>query len=354
MDSLTSMVTIIVTQRERFSYSQKSLENLYANTTYPFRLIYVDGNSPKPIQRHLKKQSKIKGFQLIRKERYLFPNEARNLVLPDVDTRYVVFLDNDVEFKPGWLKALVDCAEETGAWMVGPLYCEGTLEPSGPRKDQSIHMAGGDVHFQETDGKRRLRTCHRLLKRPFFKHQHEFERQPTEMIEYHCALVRTESFEQIGYPDEKLLTLAEHLDICMAVRNAGGEVYFEPNSIVSYVTPPPFKRYDRPFYLNRWSDENNLKSLVHFQKKWNLAEDDPFLVNRVKWGMKHRLMARQLPLNRLLQDRLNSSRLKKIISYPQRAYTKFVTRKSSKLIKKLGELTRSAQLSSLFNSEVVK
>ncbi|EKU97432.1 putative glycosyltransferase [Leptolyngbya sp. PCC 7375] len=348
MDSLTSMVTIVVTQRERFSYSQKSLENLYANTTYPFRLIYVDGNSPKPVQSYLEEQSKVKGFRLIRKERYLFPNEARNLVLPEVDTRYVVFLDNDVEFKLGWLKTLVDCAEETGAWLVGPLYCEGPLDPSGPRKDQNIHMAGGDVHFRETAGKRRLRTSHRFLKRPFFKHQHEFKRQPTEMIEYHCVLVRTESFEKIGYPDEKLLTLTEHLDICMAVRNAGGEVYFEPDSIVSYVTPPPFEHYDRPFYLSRWSDENNLKSLIHFQKKWDLAEDDPYLVNRVKWGMKHRLMACQLPLNGLLQYRPKSRRLKKIISFPQRAYTRLVARKSSKLIKRLVELTRSAQLSSLF------
>ncbi|MEM9486928.1 MAG: glycosyltransferase [Cyanobacteria bacterium P01_F01_bin.116] len=354
MNSLTSMVTIVVTQRERFSHSQKSLENLYQNTTYPFRLIYVDGNSPRPIQKYLEKQSKAKGFQLVRKERYLFPNEARNLVLPDIDTRYVVFLDNDVEFKPGWLKALVDCAEETGAWLVGPLYCEGPLDPSGPHKDQNIHMAGGNVYFQETDGKRRLKTAHRLLKRPFSKHQHEFKRQPTEMIEYHCALVRTESFEKIGYPDEKLLTIAEHLDICMATRNAGGEVYFEPSSIVSYVTPPPFKGYDKRFYLNRWSDENNLKSLVHFQKKWDLAEDDPYLVNRVKWGMKHRLIACQLPFSRLLKYKSKSSRLAKIISFPQRAYTKFITRKSSKLIKRLGELTRSAQLSLLFKSEVVK
>ena len=354
MDSLTSMVTIVVTQRERFSYSQKSLESLYTNTTYPFRLIYVDGNSPKLIQSHLEEQSKVKGFRLIRKERYLFPNEARNLVLPEVDTRYVVFLDNDVEFNPGWLKALVDCAEETGAWLVGPLYCEGPLDPSGPRKDQNIHMAGGDVHFQETAGKRRLKTSHRFLKRPFFKHQHEFKRQPTEMIEYHCALARTESFEKIGYPDEKLLTLAEHLDICMAVRNAGGEVYFEPDSIVSYVTPPPFEKYDRPFYLNRWSDENNLKSLIHFQKKWDLAEDDPYLVNRVKWGMRHRLMACQLPLRGLLQYKPKSRRLKKIISFPQKAYTRLVARKSSKLIKKLGELTRSAQLSLLFDSGVIK
>ena len=65
-------------------------------------------------------------------------------------------------------------------------------------------------------------------------------------------------------------------------------------------------------------------------------------------------MACQLPLSRLLQNRPKSSRLKKILSFPQRAYTKFVTRKSSKLIKSLSELTRSAQLSLLFNSGVDK
>ncbi len=38
-------VTIVVVPRERFSVTQRSLENVYAETDYPFTLVYVDGNS---------------------------------------------------------------------------------------------------------------------------------------------------------------------------------------------------------------------------------------------------------------------------------------------------------------------
>ncbi|MEM1368200.1 MAG: glycosyltransferase family 2 protein, partial [Cyanobacteria bacterium P01_H01_bin.15] len=48
-------VTIVVSPRERFNYSQASLKSIYENTTYPFQLIYVDGNSPKDISQFLVK-----------------------------------------------------------------------------------------------------------------------------------------------------------------------------------------------------------------------------------------------------------------------------------------------------------
>jgi GT2 family glycosyltransferase len=39
--------------------------------------------------------------------------------------KYVVFIDNDVLVTPGWLGSLVRRTEETGAWLVGALYCFG-------------------------------------------------------------------------------------------------------------------------------------------------------------------------------------------------------------------------------------
>lgn len=39
-------VTLIVNPRERFSYARQSLESIYANTEYPFNLVYVDVCSP--------------------------------------------------------------------------------------------------------------------------------------------------------------------------------------------------------------------------------------------------------------------------------------------------------------------
>jgi len=114
-------VTLIIVPRERFSYTQKSLENIYQNTNLPFKLIYVDVNSPSQTKRYLKVQAEQKNFHLIRVNRFITPNQARNLALASVDTQYVVFIDNDVLVKPGWLEALVKCADETEACIVGQI-----------------------------------------------------------------------------------------------------------------------------------------------------------------------------------------------------------------------------------------
>jgi len=78
---LKPQVTVVVVPRERFSYTKKY-------TGIPFKLIYIDGNSPQPIKRYLATQSQAKGFRIIRTEKYLSPNQARNLTLSEVDTEY--------------------------------------------------------------------------------------------------------------------------------------------------------------------------------------------------------------------------------------------------------------------------
>ena len=135
-------VTIIVTQRERFSYTQPSLESIYKHTTIPFQLVYLDGNSPPHIREYLSEKAREKGFTLIRKEQFLAPNQSRNLGLSQVETPYVVFIDNDILVTPNWLENLVRCAEETQAWIVAPLYLEGQPE------EEIIHMAAATfLHF---------------------------------------------------------------------------------------------------------------------------------------------------------------------------------------------------------------
>ena len=95
------LVTIVVVPRERFGVTRRSLEAIYANTPGPFHLVYVDGGSPASIRRYLADEARARGFTLVRTDRYLAPNEARNLGLRHARTRYVVFIDNDAVPAPG-------------------------------------------------------------------------------------------------------------------------------------------------------------------------------------------------------------------------------------------------------------
>jgi GT2 family glycosyltransferase len=177
-------ITIVVVPRERFSLAQRSLECLYAETAGPFRLVYVDGRSPARIRRHLEAESKRRGFQLIRSPRYLAPTEARNLGLTQASGTYVVFIDNDVLVQPGWLSALVRCAEETGAWLVGPLYCFG--EPPFTK----VHMAGGTAHIEVREQGRHLSEEHHLPGQRLEDVHPKIQRMRTELVEVLCVLVR--------------------------------------------------------------------------------------------------------------------------------------------------------------------
>jgi GT2 family glycosyltransferase len=299
-------VTIIVVPRERFQFTQKSLESLYENTSYPFKLIYVDNCTPSPFRQYLQNQAQLKGFQLIRSARFLSPNQARNVGLKQVlnqpnRSQYVVFVDNDVIFAPGWLQALVDCGEQTNATVVGSLVCQ--YQPV----HQIVHCAGGEYMSSEEfarfrkgepslastneQGKWRINEKTFYQNRPVSEVCDQLKRQPTGFVEFHSMLVRTQIFDQIGVLDEGFSCTKEYLDFCMLVAQAGGTVYLEPASIVTFLTHPPAPRLkwsDLPYFMVRWSDAWERESLLHFQKKWNLAETKYFTKRLKKLGWRRR------------------------------------------------------------------
>ena len=301
---MNPLVTIVVVPRERFSYSRQSIESIYQNTALPFKLVYVDGNSPQPIKEYLQAESQEKGFTLIRTEYYLYPNQARNLGLAEVDTKYVVFADNDIVVQPGWLKALVDCVQsDRNAAVVGPLMCQ--HEPV----HQEIHCAGGESRIVvDIKGRRRMREKMYKQGHATEKMRSQMQRCETELCEFHCMLVKTSIFEELGYFDELMLNTKEHIDFCLGVMAAGYKVYFEPESLVTYVPVVPLEWSDLHYYMLRWSNDWETKSLSRLRQKWDLAEDSYFkqkhkalgwrrretilapMVNKLTLGSDHRLL----------------------------------------------------------------
>jgi len=233
------------------------------------------------VARYLRARAHETGFRLIRTECILSPNEARNLALAEVETEFVAFVDNDVTVDPGWLEKLVACADETGAWIVGPLYM------IGPPGTDVIHMAGGDMGIDEGSGRRIFHESHRLANERLSEHKAEMRREPVDMVEFHAMLVRREVFERFGPMDEKLLSADEHADLCLLAHKHGGTVYFEPESKVTYTPSRPKGPGDRAFHLLRWSPDWNNRTLDHFAEKWDL--DRQSLRQQWRWLTKHRL-----------------------------------------------------------------
>lgn len=275
--------TIACIPREVFSQTQQSLETLYQRTQERFDLVYVDGGSPPDIRSYLENASREYGFTLLRTDHYLTPNQARNLALRYVNSPYVVFVDNDVLVSRGWLGPLVDCAEQTGAWAVSPLYFEHLPE------ENRLHMAGGSCRIlAEQDGRRYYKERHFHGHRLLEEIQEPIGPEETELIEFHTLLVSMEAFEKLGPLDEGLFCHAEHADLSLSIRAAGGRIFLEPKSKITYVPPRRLSEADRDFFELRWSEAWCRASLRQFIQKWELAPKHREVNNAIGWLRNHR------------------------------------------------------------------
>lgn len=317
-------VTIIISPRERFSFTQQNLESIYKHTQIPFELIYIDGGSPKAVQSYLTQQAVTKGFRLIRSEHYLAPNQARNLALPYIQTEYVLFVDNDVLVSSGWLDSLLQCADETQATVVCPLTC------IGKNVNEIIHLAGGEARIQEEqneDGSiiRKVHEKHYFVNRPVVEVQDQLHRRQCEFAEFHCMLVRHKIFTVLGQLDEQLLSTREHIDFCMSVTNQGGTIYCEPASVVTYVPELPLNWADLSFFFLRWSDAWEVSSLEYFQQKWNLTLKDKYFKKRYKRLGHRRHNAFVRPLVRRITRGANVPWLEQQAIHLERWFNRLIT-----------------------------
>lgn len=280
-DSIEDMcVTLVVTPRERFGLAAQSLAGIFEHTTLPCKLIYVEGGAPAALRRHVRGEAAARGFEVVGSDRYLSPNEARNIGWKRAETEFVVFIDNDVIPAAGWLEALVGCAKASGADVVAPLICQGLPLHS------KVHQAGG--RFAD-DAARFLATerGRRLLNEELNLHGEPVALVnpaivETQLCEFHCMLVRRDLIDRIGPLDEEMLATREHLDFCMSVSSIGGKMVLEPRSVVTYLDPwsVPLKLRDWPYFLVRWSESWQRRSIDRFLAKWGLDADQECFRNR--------------------------------------------------------------------------
>ena len=277
-----ALATIVVAARETFSHAMDSLQSIYAFTRVPFSLVYVDGNSPPNVSAYLKQQAAQREFKLLRVDHYLSGNESRNLALPAIDTKYVVFMDNDVHVMPGWLGALIACAEETGASIVEPVYCGGSFEKL------LVYAAAPDVCIRDQAG---MRTLHESANHAYERLSDirpQLSRKQCSLAKFQCMLVRRDVFDRIGALDASLMSFFENVDLSIAVNAAAGSIWFEPRAVVTHFPPPPLAPMDMPLFFLRWSDAWLRPSIRRFCYKHGVRENDDGVLGHVRYRDKRR------------------------------------------------------------------
>jgi hypothetical protein len=284
--------TIVVTQREGFHLARESLQSLLQSVGESIPIICVDGGSPPECRDFLASQQGPR-FLHIRTDRFLSPNEAKQLVLPHIHTPFAAFVDNDVLFQPGWLDLLLETAAEKNAAATAPFYRERI------GSSEKIHMTGGQARIDESTDRRLLIVTHDQR-----KSRGELHRDapfPTSHIEMHALLVRMEFLQRRpDLFDRSIPSIPENVDFCLGIQAMGGSIWMDPRAVVTVVLPEKIPEADRAFYLARWSQEWQLRGLARFREKWNLHGRQPELESQLRWAVAHRVVARRFSLHRLL------------------------------------------------------
>lgn len=268
--SRNARVTIVVSPRERFEQAEMSLKSCFDNTDTPFEMVYIDGGTPREIASILKQEVEKRGHTYIRRDGFLTPNDARNTALPYVNTDYVAFIDNDVVFQPGWLDALIRCADETGAGLVTPTILVG---PAAKMPDLSIHHAGGILEIENGDAGKTMYRRHGFEHKPYLATRAELVRQETGCTEFHVVLARKAMIDEIGPFDPNLIGFTDEIDMALTARAGGWKIFFEPTSVVAYAVGKKLTWRDRPYFCVRWDHDRVMRAEQYFYDKWGLKHD---------------------------------------------------------------------------------
>lgn len=280
-------VTVVITPRDRYTGIGDCIENLYACTPEPFRLIVADAGYPGPLRREIERTLLGRTNAEIATLGRVIPMEALAAVRGGIDTPYTMHLDNDSDVTPGWLAPLLETAAETGAAIVNPL----TLERAGVDEgaDLRCHLYTSDIRVVDVEGTPYL-----------IEHKH-FRRTPrggipqevreTETFELHGVMFETAALRAIELPR---MTIREHIDISMQLRAMGRRQVVDPRSVVEFDNLGTRAALaDLAYFNHRWNGRIMRESSDLFAERWGYRfYSERFMYN---WAVRRRLY---LVLNR--------------------------------------------------------
>jgi hypothetical protein len=243
-----------MTVREKFSTTIESINSIVAKTPPIYNFIFVDPGLPEHIV--------LPDFIKVINSDSFVPQINRFKVINEIKnnfTKYTVFLDNDVIVQDNWLTKLIECAEQTNAGIVGPVYLWNT---------DKIHMFGGTI---------------RITNKNFYEHHDhvnshknilsKLKRKKCDYVEYHCLMIKTELIDLI---DPNYKCIHEHIDLSLKAKEKGYTTYTEPLSVIEYLNNAKLEPYDIPFYKKRWNIDDCNDDIKYFCKKWDLLDNNCF------------------------------------------------------------------------------
>ena len=234
-------VTILMVPFDRYSVFPGTVDNLFKETTYPFKLVIVEGNAPEDVRHALeKRRKKHKNIQIIYSPRHLRMAEAFNLGVIHVRTPHAFLMHNHLMVTPGWLEELMRYA---------------------PNKNHLITPYVGN-----TNG--------------------------TPFSFLHAFLASRELLDEIGLFDESVGTPFWGIDLGNRLEAQKVSIERNPSAVLEYQGPAILKGADLKLFQHQWDDPHTRQTLAYMKQKWGSAPEES---KYLEWLEKKRATARFKP-----------------------------------------------------------
>lgn len=264
------MVSIITVNYNQADYTCALLDSIRRQDFRDVEVLVVDNASrDNPAARIAEQYPEV---HFIRSERNLGFAGGNNLAVREARGEYLFFINNDAEITEGCIALLVRfLTENRRVGIVSPLICYYSADTVRrlPSTSDLIQYAGMTRVHPVT-----ARNCtigNRELDRGQFA-----EPQPTAYAHGAAMMLRRSTLEEVGPMSEDFFLYYEELDWCERIRQAGWEVWVQPQARVYHKESVAVQQIGglKTYYLNR--------NRVWFMRKhyggWRLAGFYTFLL----------------------------------------------------------------------------
>ncbi len=245
--------TIVIPVHDRAGLTQRCLDAIHADTPgTSFEVVVVDDASEDETPALLARQPDQ--VRSLRRDQNGGFAVACNEGAAAARGELLVFLNNDTEPHPGWLDALVDHADahpEAVAIGAKLLFPDGSVQHAGVaicQDGRPRHIYAG---FPED---------HPAVQRA----------RPFQAVTAACMLVRRAEFERTGGFDPAFRNALEDVDLCLRLRDAGGEVHYCPASVVTHLESASRGRgsqnvqHNFNLFQERWAHRIQRDDIAHY------------------------------------------------------------------------------------------
>lgn len=245
--------SIIILTNNRKQLLKQCLDSLIATGLSENEIILVDNGSSDGTSEMVKNYENL---ILVKNKKNLGVAKARNQGVKKAKGKFIIFLDDDTLIKKAKFSEIMDfMKKDSNVAIVGPkiLYPDGKIQESARKFPTPLA-----VLWRGTFLARAFPNAHFYKDYILADFDHRMPKE-VDWVMGACQVIRRETFDKIGFLDERYFFGYEDIDFCFRAKKAGFKVIYYPFAeIIHY-----YRRKSARSVLNRAKFEH-LKSIARF------------------------------------------------------------------------------------------